>query len=419
VSSLFDDAYQERLKEVAPLAEALRPRRLNDVVGQKHLVGPNAPLRRMAESGTLKSSILWGPAGTGKTTLARILAAAADYEVETISAVSSGVKDLREVIQRAADNLARFNRRTVLFIDEIHRFNKSQQDLLLPVTENGSIVLLGATTENPFFELNAALMSRMGLWRLASLEPEDIRVLLARGLALRNMAATDEALDVIVTSCEGDARAALTTLDLSIAMTDRSVEPVQVTKEDVRKARDGRVLHQSADSHYDQVSAFIKSVRGSDVDASLYWLVVLLNNGESPRFLARRLVILASEDVGLADTHALVVAEAAARAVEFVGLPECRFALGHATMYLAKAPKSNSVGVALGRVDDSLNGGSSVQVPSHLRDGHYRAAAALGHGVGYVYPHDFVGHRVEQQYLPDEVKGPFYDLRDQSAENDL
>jgi len=394
---------------VAPLAELLRPRTLDEIVGQDDLVGPGGPLRRFVEARQLTSMILWGPAGTGKTTLARILAASAGYVMESLSAVSSGVKDVREAILRARERLGERGQRTVLFIDEVHRFNKAQQDLLLPATETGQVVLIGATTENPYFEVNAALMSRSTLWRLYPLSEEDLATLVRRGLALREATITDEALRAVTASADGDARSALTTLDTAIVIA-RLEEDDTVGVEHVARARDGRLYHQSADTHYDQISAFIKSVRGSDPDAALYWLATLLESGESARFLARRLVILASEDIGLAEPLGLLVAESAARAVEFVGLPEARLTLAHATVALALMPKSNSVTRALGAATSVVQSGAFVEVPAHLRDASYRSAALLGHGVEYRYAHDFPEGWVDQQYLPDRFVGAtFFD----------
>jgi len=396
----------QRLKQAAPLAELLRPRTLDEVVGQSHLVGPDGPLRSFVGAQQLTSMILWGPAGTGKTTLARILATSAGYATESLSAVTGGVKDVREALSRAHERLGERGQKTVLFIDEVHRFNKSQQDLLLPATESGEIVLIGATTENPYFEVNAALMSRCTLWRLKPLSEDELLTLARRGLELRNASATDEALSAVTSSADGDARGALTTLDTAIILAHAQLGVgTEVTVEHIAQARDGRLYHQSADAHYDQVSAFIKSVRGSDPDAALYWLVTLLESGESARFLARRLVILASEDIGLADPMGLLVAESAARAVEFVGLPEARLTLAHATITLALLPKSNAVTRALGAATQAVQAGGVIEVPDHLRDGHYRGASELGFGNNYRYPHDFDNGWVDQQYLPDGQKG--------------
>jgi putative ATPase len=393
------------------LADLLRPRSLDDVVGQDHLVGLGAPLRRFVEAQQLSSMILWGPAGTGKTTLARILSSSAGYATESLSAVTSGVKDVREALVRATERLGDHDQRTVLFIDEVHRFNKSQQDLLLPATETGQVVLIGATTENPYFEVNAALMSRSTLWRLRSLTGEDLTTLVRRGLELRGATITDEALEAVTASADGDARVALTTLDTAIILA-KSDDPVSdvVDVRHVAQARDGRLYHQSRDTHYDQISAFIKSVRGSDPDAALYWLVTMLEAGESPRFLARRLVILASEDIGLADPMGLVLADAAARTVEFVGLPEGRLALAHTTITLALMAKSNSVTRALGAATRAVQSGGLVDVPDHLRGSNYRGAEEQGFENGYDYPHEFACGWVSQQYLPDSLVGSaFYE----------
>jgi putative ATPase len=395
---------------MAPLAELLRPRTLDEIVGQDHLVGPNGPLRRFVESRQLTSMILWGPAGTGKTTLARILANAADYVMEPLSAVSSGVKDVREAITRARERLGQHGQRTVLFIDEVHRFNKAQQDLLLPATETGEVVLIGATTENPYFEVNAALMSRSTLWRLLPLGDDDLATLVRRGLELRDATISDEALSAITASADGDARSALTTLDTAVVLARLEDEQAIVELSHVARARDGRLYHQSADTHYDQISAFIKSVRGSDPDAAMYWLLTLLESGESARFIARRLVILASEDIGLAEPIGLLVAESAARAVEFVGLPEARLTLSHATLTLSLLPKSNSVTRALGAATAAVQSGGLVEVPAHLRDASYRSAGLLGHGNEYRYAHDYPEGWVDQQYLPDRfVDATFYE----------
>ena len=421
----------ERLRTSAPLAELLRPRTLDDVVGQRHLVGEAMALRRMVQERRLTSMIFWGPAGTGKTTLARIVATSAGYATESVSAVSSGVKDVRDSLERARQRLGERGQATVLFIDEVHRFNKSQQDLLLPPTETGEIVLIGATTENPYFEVNAALMSRTTLWRLHPLSEVDLRILLDRAQQLTRVRLDEDVIEALVGSCDGDARSMLTTLETALTLAGHSfarrgdppgtltTDVLTITREHVASARDGRLVHQSRDTHYDQVSALIKSVRGSDPDAAIYWLVALLEAGESARFLARRLVILASEDVGLADSGALVVAEAAARAVEFVGLPEARLTLAHATMYLSLAPKSNSVTTALARVSAALRAGGG-EVPAHLRDAHYRGAREQGFGEAYLYPHDFAPGWVEQRYLPDSLGDTsFFEPSDHGAEQKL
>ena len=382
------------------------------MVGQAHLVAPGAPLRVLAESDQVGSCILWGPAGTGKTTLARLLAETTAKHLATLSATAAGVKDVREALGAAESRLGEHGQGTMLFIDEVHRFSKSQQDVLLPAVEDGLVVLIGATTENPFFEVNPPLLSRTSLWRLHPLSPDDLSTLLRRGLEAEGVDAEPDALDAVVAACEGDARAALTTLEVAAALARAGaasdVSPVVLTVADMARARDGRLFHQGADEHYDQASALIKSVRGSDPDAGLYWMARMLEAGEDPRFVARRLVVLASEDIGLADPQALLVAEAAARAVEYVGLPEAALNLAEAVIYLAAAPKSNAVVVALGRAQADVRSGVSQEVPAHLRDAHFRGAATLGHGEGYVYPHDDPAGAVRQQYRPDALEGRVY-----------
>ena len=364
--SLFADAADRRLQRQAPLAARLRPRTLDEVVGQEHLVGPGAPLRLLAESDRVGSSILWGPAGTGKTTLARLLADTTAKHLITLSATAAGVKDVREALAEAQRRLGEQGQGTMLFIDEVHRFSKSQQDVLLPAVEDGLVVLIGATTENPFFEVNPPLLSRASLWRLHPLSPDNLRTLIRRGLDLEGADAEDDAIDAVVAACEGDARAALTTVETAVALARSaggdadSDARVLLTMDDMARARDGRLFHQGADEHYDQISALIKSVRGSDPDAGLYWMARMIEAGEDPRFLARRMVILASEDIGLADPQALLVAEAAARAVEYVGLPEAALNLAEAVIYLARAPKSNAVVVALGRAQADVRSSVSA-----------------------------------------------------------
>ncbi len=401
---LFSGAAAERLSARAPLAARMRPRTLDDIVGQSHLVGPGAPLRALIEADRLTSAILWGPPGTGKTTLASVLATTSHKHFVPLSAVSAGVKDVREVIEGARRLLGEQGRGTILFLDEVHRFNRSQQDALLPSVEEGLLVLVGATTENPFFEVNAPLLSRSTLWRLEPLSAEDLTEVVARGLGAEGASAEPDAVAALVGLADGDARAVLTTLEVALALAgDRPV-----TLEDVERARHSRLHHYGEDDHYDQVSAFIKSIRGSDPDAGLYWLARMLESGEDARFIARRLVILASEDVGEADPLALVVADAAARAVEFVGLPEAQLNLAQAVVHLATSPKSNRVTVALGLAQRDVRQGPRGDVPGHLRDAHYRSAASIGHGEGYVYPHDRPDAFVEQQYRPDELVGHRY-----------
>ncbi|MSX67898.1 MAG: AAA family ATPase, partial [Actinobacteria bacterium] len=399
---LFAAHAKKRLESRGPLAARLRPRSLDEVIGQAHLVGPGGALRVLAESDRLTSVILWGPPGSGKTTLASLLAEQSSNAFIALSAVSSGVAQVREVIEGAKARLGEHGQGTVLFLDEVHRFNKSQQDLLLPSVEDGLLTLIGATTENPYFEVNAPLLSRSTLWRLEPLSRENLEAIVGRGLAAEDAQADEEAIDLLVGSSEGDARALLTTLEVAVALAAarESDADVMIVAQDVIDARDGRVLHQGQDEHYDQVSAMIKSIRGSDADAGLYWMSRLLEAGESPRFIARRLVILASEDIGMADSMSLVVAESAARASEFIGLPEAALILAHAVVHLATAPKSNRVTLALGRARQDVREGPLSTVPAHLRDGHYKGAKEIGHGVGYRYPHDEDAGWVAQQYLP-------------------
>jgi putative ATPase len=395
----------ERLADQAPLAARMRPRTVDEIVGQRHLLGEGKPLRSLIDADKLSSIILWGPPGTGKTTLARVVAEATAKEFVALSAVTAGVKDVREVIEGARKRLAEYGRGTILFLDEVHRFNKAQQDALLPAVEEGTLVLIGATTENPFFEVNAPLLSRSTLFRLEPLSPADLREILDRAMKVEGATAEEDALDLVVNLVDGDARAALTTLEVAIALAGPGRH---VTLETVESARQTRALRYEEDDHYDIVSAFIKSIRGSDADAGLYWLARMLAAGEDARFIARRLVILASEDVGMADPMGLVVADAAARAVEFVGLPEASLNLAQAVVHLATAPKSNSSAVGLWRAMADVKEQPAGAVPPHLRDSHYRSARRIGHGKGYVYPHDEPGGWADQQYRPDEVADRVY-----------
>ena len=370
-------------------------------------MGPGRPLRQLIESDRLSSVILWGPPGTGKTSVARLIARVTAQEFSELSAVNASVKDVRELVARAKARLGERDVGTILFLDEVHRFNKAQQDALLPSVESRLLVLIGATTENPFFELNPPLLSRSTLFRLELLGPDAVRRLLERGLEAEEVAADEDAMELLVDRAAGDGRHALTSLEVAAALAVGRGEG-RITLGDAEAALGTKALRYGRDDHFDVISAFIKSIRGSDVDAGLYWLARMLDAGEDARFIARRLVILASEDVGMADPMAMVVADAAARAVEFVGLPEAKLNLAQAVVHLATAPKSNRVTVALGRAEGDARASGTGEVPMHLRDAHYRGAAQLGHGTGYDYPHDHADGWVEQRYRPDEVKGNVY-----------
>ena len=411
---LFASARDERLHERAPLAARLRPRTLDEVVGQEHLLGPGRPLRVLIEGDRLSSVVLWGPPGTGKTTIARLIAGVTAKAFEPLSAVSAGVKDVREVVDRARDRLGEHGQGTILFLDEVHRFNKTQQDALLPHVEEGLIVLIGATTENPYFSLTGPLLSRSTLFRLDPLEPDDIRTLLERaltdserGLGAADLSVDTDALDHLIDRSECDARHALTSLEVAGALAAEDGRN-KVTLADAEAALALRAVRYGDDEHYDVLSAFIKSIRGSDPDAGLYWLARMLEAGEDPRLVARRLVILASEDVGMADPQSLLVADAAARAVEFVGMPEARLNLAQAVIHLALAPKSNSVIAGIGAAIDDVRDRPAGAVPVHLRDASYPGAGKLGHGEGYVYPHDAPAGWVPQQYRPADVEARVY-----------
>jgi putative ATPase len=404
---LFGAAMQERLARQAPLAARVRPRSLDEVVGQEHLLGPGRPLRSLIEADRLTSVILWGPPGTGKTTIARLVAGATAKAFETLSAVTAGVKDVREVVERARRRLGEQGQGTILFLDEVHRFNRAQQDALLPWVEDGVLVLIGATTENPYFEVNSPLLSRSLLFRLEPLGPESARAVLDRGLAELGASATDEALDHLADRADGDARVSLNALEVAAALAaGRGVAAVELA--DAEAALNARALRYERDEHYDTISAFIKALRGSDPDAGLYWLARMLEAGEDARYIARRMVVLASEDVGMADPMALVVADAAARAVEFVGLPEAQLNLAQAAVHLAVAPKSNRVYQGLRRAQQDVRERPAGAVPVHLRDASYPGARRLGHGAGYDYPHDEPRGWVPQEYRPPEVAGRVY-----------
>ncbi len=415
--------------ERQPLAARMRPRSLDEFVGQEHLVGERGPLRRSIARGHLASLLLWGPPGTGKTSLARLLAGEIGAHFSTISAVMAGVADVRALIAEAQDRIALHGTRTVLFLDEIHRFNKAQQDALLPHVEDGTITLVGATTENPYFEVNSALLSRMRVWRLEPLTDEEVATVVRRALEDKErglagalgpdggVSLAQDAFDHLVSLAGGDARSALNVLEGATALAegeDVRDKDGKVTPrlEDIESAAQQRVLayDRAGDGHYDTVSAFIKSLRGNDADAALYWLAAMIAAGEDPRFIVRRLIISASEDVGNADPRALQVAVAAAQALDHIGLPEAQYALAQATTYIATAPKSNRSGLAFFAAVGDVEAQGSLPVPLHLRNAAHRGMKQHGIGVGYRYPHDFEDADVDQQYLPDELKDRHYYL---------
>jgi len=404
-NDLFKSSAQRDLERKAPLADRLRPQTLDEVVGQTHLLGPSKPLRTLIEKDKLSSVILWGPPGTGKTSIARLIAKSTSKVFVQLSAVSATVKDVRQEIANAENRLGEYGKGTILFLDEVHRFNKAQQDTLLQAIESGLIIFVGATTENPYFEINAPLLSRGSLFRLEPLTDQDLAELIARGLKFENMTAELKAIEYLVDKAEGDGRQSLTSLEVSItlAKTRDDENRDHVTFEDVEAAIGTQALKYGREEHYDTISAFIKSIRGSDPDAGLYWLARMLDAGEDPRFIARRLIILASEDIGMADSNALIIAEATARAIEYVGLPEAQLNLAHAVIYLALAPKSNKVIQALMSAKEDA-GTALGEIPKHLRDSHYSGAKGIGHGEGYKYPHDYPGNKVEQTYRPDRFK---------------
>ena len=427
---LFDYMRTNTMKQESPLASRMRPETLDQVVGQKHIVGPGTLLYRAIKADQLGSIIFYGPPGTGKTTLAKVIAHTTKAEFCQINATVAGKKDMEEVVQKAKDTLGMYGRRTILFVDEIHRFNKSQQDYLLPFVEDGTLILIGATTENPYFEVNGALLSRSRIFELKALEKEDILELLHRavtdvekGMGSYRAVLDEDAADFLADVANGDARAALNALELGVLTTPRAedgkihidLEVAQecIQKRAVRYDKDG-------DNHYDTISAFIKSMRGSDPDAAVYYLGRMLYAGEDIKFIARRIMIHAAEDVGMADPQALNVAVSAAQAVERIGMPEARIILAEAVIYIASAPKSNSVISAIDQAMEAVRTEKTRPVPVHLQDTHYKGAEKLGHGAGYLYPHDFPGHYVKQQYLPDGMEGrTFYRPSDEGFEKEV
>lgn len=415
---LFDYMRESKRDESSPLAARLRPESLDEIAGQKHIIGKDKLLYRAIAADKLSSIILYGPPGTGKTTIAKVIAKTTKADFTQINATSAGKKDMEEVVNRAKDTLGMYGRRTILFIDEIHRFNKGQQDFLLPYVEDGTIVLVGATTENPYFEVNGALISRSIIFELKPLEKEDIKSILLRavtdkdkGLGGLNLKADDEALDFLADICGGDARSALNAIELAALSTAPSEDGfIHITLEVASECIQKRVIRydKTGDNHYDTISAFIKSMRGSDADAAVYYLARMLYAGEDIKFIARRIIICASEDVGNADPQAIQVAVAAAQAVERVGMPEAQIILSQAVTYVATAPKSNAANNAIAAAMQRVKEEKIATIPPHLQDSHYGGAAKLGHGLDYKYAHLYPNHYVRQQYLPDELVGEVF-----------
>lgn len=427
---LFEYMRQQNMKDESPLASRLRPTTLDEVVGQQHIVGKDKLLYRAIKADKLSSIIFYGPPGTGKTTLAKVIANTTSAEFMQINATSAGKKDMEEVVAAAKNNQGMYGKKTILFIDEIHRFNKGQQDYLLPFVEDGTIILIGATTENPYFEANPALLSRSVIFELKKLSTEDIRTLLLRavndtekGMGSYHAQMDDDALEFLADMANGDARAALTAIELGILTTDRSEDGIiHITLDVASECIQKRVINydKTGDNHYDTISAFIKSMRGSDPDAAVYYLARMLYAGEDVKFIARRIMILASEDIGNADPQALQVAVAAAQAVERLGMPEARIVLAQAVTYMASAPKSNSAINAIDKAMRVVQETKTPPVPVHLQDAHYKSAGKLGHGKGYKYAHDYKNHYVKQQYLPDGLTGEvFYEPSENGYEQQI
>ena len=428
---LFTQANNEKedIKQNRPLAARMRPQNLDEFMGQKNIVGQGKLLRRAIKADRLQSIIFYGPPGTGKTTLAEIIANTTAAEFENLNAVTSGVKDLREVIKRAKERRGMYSKATVLFIDEIHRFNKSQQDALLPAVEEGTVVLIGATTENPYFEVNSPLLSRSRIFELEKLTVNQIIEIMKRalndeerGLGRYNVEISDDALEHLADVANGDARQALNALELAVLTTPSEEEIKKIDLSVAEESIQQKAINydQAGDNHYDTISAFVKSLRGSDPDAALYWLAKMIEAGEDPKFIARRMIVHAAEDVGNANPHALMLAVSAAQALEYVGMPEARIPLAQAAIYIASVPKSNAVITAIDSALDAVKNSSTSGVPNHLKDTHYSGADDLDNGEGYKYPHNYPGSYISQQYLPDELEDmKFYNPSQQGHEERL
>ena len=407
------DYFKSMDKKEEPLASRMRPSTINEIVGQQHILGKGKLLRRMIEADRLRSIILYGPPGTGKTSIANVIANTTKSKFVPINATNSGKKEMSEVIEQAIHEKHSTGKKTILFIDEIHRFNKSQQDFLLPFVENGTVILIGATTENPYFEINKALISRSSIFELYPLTKDEIKQYLIkalndkeRGMGEYHAEINDDALDYLTVITGGDLIEALNTLELAVLTTPKTDDKILINLDIIRECVQKRATKydKDSDSHYDTISAFIKSMRGSDPDATLYYLARMLYAGEDIKFIARRIMICAAEDVGLADPNALIVATNASLAVERLGMPEARIILSEAALYIAKAPKNNSAYLAIDKALDFVKNNPDYEIQNYLKDSHYQDASKLNHGIGYKYPHDYPGHFVKQQYLPDKIK---------------
>ncbi|MCI9531938.1 MAG: replication-associated recombination protein A [Lachnospiraceae bacterium] len=427
---LFEYMREQNQKTESPLASRLRPTTLEEVVGQQHIIGKDKLLYRAIQADKLSSIIFYGPPGTGKTTLAKVIAHTTHAEFTQINATAAGKKDMEEVVRQAKDSQGMYGKKTILFVDEIHRFNKGQQDYLLPFVEDGTVTLVGATTENPYFEVNGALLSRSVIFELKPLGKEDIKTLLVRavtdrekGMGTYGAVLEEDALEFLADVANGDARAALTAIELGVLTTPRGSDgSIHITLDVASECIQKRVVQydKGGDNHYDTISAFIKSMRGSDPDAAVYYLAKMLYAGEDIKFIARRIMICASEDVGNADPHAIMVAASAAQAVERVGMPEAQIILSQAVSYVACAPKSNAACVAIDRAMETVRSTKTAPVPAHLQDSHYRGAQKLGRGTGYLYAHDFPNHYVRQQYLPDGLTdAKFYEPTENGYEKEI